>query len=352
MKKQIGLLAVLAAGAVLSGCDLVVINPSGDIATQESQLIGYSTLLMLLVIVPVMLLTVFFAWHYRASNKKATYEPEWNHSISLEIVIWTLPLAIIITLAGLTWVATHRLNPYDPVTRIARDTPVPEGVEPLVVKVVAMDWKWLFIYPEEGVASINEMAAPVNRPIELQLTSTTVMNSFYIPALAGQIYAMPGMQTELNAVINEAGDYEGFSANYSGAGFSHMRFVFHGLDDAGFENWIDTVRQSKLELDRDTFVTLEQPSEKVPVTHYSNIDPELWDLAVNLCFEPSTLCHDDMMMVDALGGGGLEGLFMREQFADICTADDPVAFLSRIAEERKPQALAAHSNSQTSPSGL
>ena len=323
--------AVLGASLAMAGCDLVVMRPSGDVASQQSQLIVYSTVLMLIIVLPVMVAIAFFAWYYRESNDKARYEPDWDHSISLEIVVWTLPLAIIICLAGLTWVATHRLSPYEPITRLSATEPLAEGVEPLVVQVVALDWKWLFIYPEQRVAAINEVAVPLDRPIEFRLTSTRVMNSFYVPALAGQIYAMPGMQTELNAVMNEPGTYHGFSANYSGSGFSFMHFDLLGLDESGFDEWVAAAEQSERSLDARTFTALEEPSEKHPVTFYRDHAEDLWERVVNLCFEEGTLCQDDMMMVDALGGGGLEGLTMREAFADICTADDPVAFLRRFA---------------------
>ncbi|MEO1705040.1 MAG: ubiquinol oxidase subunit II, partial [Pseudomonadota bacterium] len=206
-------LLLLAAFGLLSGCNLVLLNPAGDVASQQGDLIVYATIMMMLVIGPVMALTVFFAWQYRASNDRARYEPEWGHSISLEIVIWAVPLAIIVVLAGLTWVATHRLDPYADLIRIDEDTPIDESVEPMEVQVVALDWKWLFIYPEEQIATVGEMAVITDRPVEVKLTSNTVMNAFYIPDMAGMIYAMAGMQTELNAVLNAAGTYEGFAAN-------------------------------------------------------------------------------------------------------------------------------------------
>ncbi|MEM7169396.1 MAG: ubiquinol oxidase subunit II [Pseudomonadota bacterium] len=328
--KPSGILALLA----LSGCEMVVMQPSGDIADQQADLIIYSTILMLIVVVPVMALTVFFAIHFRASNKNATYEPDWHHSISLEIVIWTVPMAIIMCLAGLTWVATHRLEPYSPLSRISADVPINPSVQPLVIQVVAMDWKWLFIYPEQGVAAVNEVAAPVNRPIKFEITSATVMNSFYIPALAGQIYAMAGMQTELNAVINQPGSYKGFSANYSGAGFSQMHFQFKGVEGTEFDDWVTRVRSGSQELDRSTYLELNRPSTANPVTYYNSVDPALWGAIINLCVEEGTLCQDDMMTVDALGGGGLEGLFLREVFAGICTVQDPVAMLSQISDRK------------------
>ena len=326
MKKAFAIAFLL----LLSGCDLVVIRPSGDIASQQSDLIIYATVLMLIVILPVMALTTIFAIRYRSSNEKADYDPDWDHSTSLEIVIWSVPMAIILCLAGLTWVATHRLEPYNPLRRISADMPIDRSVQPLVVRAVAMDWKWLFIYPEQGVAAVNEVAAPVDRPVKFEISSTTVMNSFFIPALAGQIYAMPGMQTELNAVINEAGSYKGFSANYSGAGFSEMHFQFHGLEGTGFDDWVAKVRSGPEVLDRAALLELDKPSIANPVTYYNSVEPELWDAIVNMCVDENELCNDDMMMVDALGGGGLEGLYLRERFAGICSADDPATLLATL----------------------
>jgi cytochrome o ubiquinol oxidase subunit 2 len=325
--------AALSQVLILSGCNLVVMSPSGDVAEQQANLIIYSTILMLIVIVPVIALTLFFAFRYRASNKDANYDPDWHHSTSLEIIIWSVPMAIIICLAGLTWVATHRLDPYKPLTRVSADQPIDPGVAPMVIQVAAMDWKWLFIYPEHGIATVNEVAAVVDRPVEFQLTSTTVMNSFYVPALAGMIYAMSGAQTELNAVINEPGVYKGFSANYSGEGFSQMHFRFHGMEQGDFDAWVEKVRGAGQGLDRDELARLNQPSIAHPVTYYTLDDDGLWDRMVNLCIEDDTLCLNDMMMVDALGGGGLEGLFNRELFRGLCSADDPGALMALIRPE-------------------
>ena len=341
--RWIKLFTLFVTASLISGCDFVVLSPSGDVAAQQSDLILYSTVLMLIVIVPVMALTVFFAFHYRASNTDAAYEPEWSHSISLEIVVWSLPMAIIICLAGLTWVATHRLDPYQPLSRISAEMPINSEVKPMVIQAVAMDWKWLFIYPEHGIATVNEVAAIVDRPIEFQLTSATVMNSFYIPALAGQIYAMGGMQTELNAVINETGVYEGFSANYSGEGFSKMRFRFRGLDANAFEEWLKTVRGAGAPLlDRNAYVELEQPSIGNPVSYYNGVESGLWDRVINMCVEKGKLCLNDIHMVDALGGGGIEGLFNRELFAGLCSANDPRALLTML---RPSLRTAAHDTS-------
>ncbi|WP_269619660.1 ubiquinol oxidase subunit II [Zhongshania sp. BJYM1] len=281
--------------ALLSGCDTVVMSPSGDIAAQQANLIVWATILMLIVVVPVIVLTLLFAWRYRSSNKDATYTPNWDHSTSLELVIWAAPLAIIIALGALTWVSTHQLDPYRPLDRISKNKPVPEGVEPLVVEVVAMDWKWLFFYPEQGIAVVNQLAAPVDRPIKFKITSTTMMNSFYIPALAGQIYAMGGMETQLNAVINEVGSYDGFSANYSGEGFSHMRFKFLGMTEANFDDWVANVKTNGDELSRTVYKVLEKPSEKNPVHYYSSVAPELYDAILNRCVDEGSVCMKEWM---------------------------------------------------------
>lgn len=289
------LLFAALAPVFLSGCNWVVMSPSGDIAAQQANLIVWATILMLIIVVPVIALTFWFAWRYRASNKKATYSPDWDHSTHLELVIWAAPLAIIIALGAMTWVSTHQLDPYRPLSRIDEGKPVPADMEPLVVEVVAMDWKWLFFYPEYDIASVNELAAPLDRPIQFKITSTTMMNSFFIPALAGQIYAMGGMETKLHAVINEVGVYDGFSANYSGAGFNGMRFKFHGLQDEDFDEWIARVKAQGEDLTRPVYKELEKPSQNEPVRYYRSVMPGLYDKILNRCVDPGTLCMKDMM---------------------------------------------------------
>jgi cytochrome o ubiquinol oxidase subunit 2 len=276
----------------MSGCSTVVMNPSGDIAGQEANLILTALALMLLIIVPVIALTIFFAWRYRASNTNAIYTPEWDHSTKLELIIWGAPICIILALGTITWISTHELDPYKPLSRINAEQKIPSNVKPLIVEVVALDWKWLFIYPEQGIATVNELVAPVNVPIRFKISASNVMNSFYIPALAGQIYAMPGMQTTLNAVINKPGVYDGFSANYSGAGFSDMRFKFHGNSVAEFKNWVASIKAQGGTLDREAYLRLEKPSEKNPVEHYSIAEPGLFDAVVNRCVEKGSHCMD------------------------------------------------------------
>jgi cytochrome o ubiquinol oxidase subunit 2 len=320
--------------ALLAGCDMVVLRPSGDIAHQQGRLVVLSTLLMLLIIVPVIALTLWFAWHYRASNREARYEPEWDHSVQLELVIWAAPLLIIIALGALTWISTHTLDPYRALRRIDAGRPVPRDVEPLVVQAVALDWKWLFIYPEQGVAVVNELAAPVDRPIRFLITAQSVMNSLFIPALAGQIYAMPGMQTSLHAVINQAGVYEGFSANYSGEGFSDMKFRFHGLDGAGFERWIASAKAAGAELNRAAYLALSKPSHRDPVRRWSGVAPDLWGAILDRCVEPGTTCIHPQRAADARRQAIAARPDQARLLSAVCTADDPLGIGLAKARDR------------------
>lgn len=293
---------------LLAGCNAVVMTPAGDVAMQQRDLILISTFLMLLIIVPVLTLVVVFARKYRAGNKDARYEPDWDHSTHLELVIWAAPLAIIICLGAVTWVGTHLLDPYRELGRIGPGKLVDANVEPLEVEVTALDWKWMFIYPQYNIATVNELVAPVDRPISFKLTSSSVMNSFYIPALAGQIYAMPGMQTRLHAVINQPGEYKGFSSQYSGHGFSGMHFAFRGVDNAEFDQWVSQVRQAPEVLDRNRYLQLEKPSERVPPMHFASVENGLYTAIVNMCVERDKMCMSEMMSIDARGGLGLAGI--------------------------------------------
>jgi cytochrome o ubiquinol oxidase subunit II len=347
LKTSLARLGLLSLALPLTACDLVVMKPSGDIANQQSQLIVASTLLMLLIIVPVIILTLLFAWRYRASNSAATYSPDWDHSTRLELVIWGAPLLIIIALGSLTWISTHKLDPYRPLERLDAQRAIPAGVQPMVVEVVALDWKWLFIYPEQGIATVNELAAPVDRPIHFKITSSTVMNAFYVPAMAGMIYAMPGMQSQLNAVINKPGVYDGFSANFSGDGFSHMRFKFHGLSNDEFAAWVDRNKADGVALTKDMYLQLEKPSEKQPVRRFASFTPGLFDAVVNRCVDGSKMCMGQMMAIDAAGGGGkgaIDGLASKPWSNDqkrifvaaLCTPDNAGQYAAQWSSTRSP----------------
>jgi cytochrome o ubiquinol oxidase subunit II len=317
--KRIRSLALLPLFALLGGCNLVVLDPSGAVAARQSALLIESTGLMLLIIVPVIALTLFFAWRYRESNTAATYEPDWDHSTQLELVIWGAPLLIIICLGAMTWMGTHLLDPFRPIgNTAAQQTNIepnahaavaqPEAHAHLEVDVVALDWKWLFIYPQYGIATVNQLAAPVDRTIDFHITSSSVMNSFSIPALAGQIYAMPGMETALYAVMNKTGTYDGFSANYSGAGFSGMHFPFVSLASDDFDKWVANAKANGGSLNRSDYLKLEQPSENEPARSYASVESDLFNAIVNECVEPGKMCLSQMAAIDDKGGLGLAGI--------------------------------------------
>ena len=340
-KSLLSRVLVLSASAALSGCDWVVMKPHGDIAQQQAQLIVTSTLLMLLIIVPVIALTLFFAYRYRQSNTEATYAPDWDHSTRLELVIWGAPLLIIIALGAITWISTHKLDPFRPLDRISESKPLAGDVKPLEVYAVSMDWKWLFIYPEQGIATVNEMAAPVDRPIHFRFTSTSVMNTFYVPALAGMIYTMPGMETQLHAVINKAGVYDGLSANYSGAGFSDMRFKFHGLSEEEFAKWVETSKAGANALTRADYLKLEQPSTKEPIRRFASIEPGLWSAIVDRCVDGKKMCASQMMAIDAAGGAGKGGVAstMRSAWRDIDGAKRERTVVAALCTPTNPLGL-------------
>lgn len=298
------ILTLLPLMAMLAACDRSVLDPAGDIALQQRDIIYISTALMLLIIVPVIALIVVFAWRYRASNKDATYDPDFDHSTSLELVIWSAPLLIIICLGALTWWSTHLLDPFRPLNRVSAEKAIDPRVAPMVVQVVSLDWKWLFIYPEQGVASVNELVMPVDRPVRFELTSTNMMNTFYAPTLAGMIYVMPGMKSQIHAVINRTGTFKGMSANYSGEGFSHMRFKLYGVDDAGFDAWVGRVKGSGEALDTTRYLALEKPSERVPALYFASVDATLFDRIYNRCVRPGAPCMSEVMRHDMKAGGG------------------------------------------------
>ncbi len=318
---------LLTLAGFLAGCSkLVVLNPAGDVAAQQGNLVVVATVLMLLIIVPVIGVTLLFAWRYRQGSPHAEtdYAPDWHHSTKLELVIWAAPLMIVIALGAITWISTHKLDPYRSLDRISAGKALPADVKPLVVEVVSLDWKWLFVMPELGIATVNELAAPVDRPIHFKLSSSATMNAFYVPDLAGMIYTMPGMQTELNAVINKPGVYRGMSSHYSGSGFSGMTFKFHGLSEQDFAQWVAKAKAEGPALNRASYLALAKPSERHPVERFSSVEDGLFDRVVNLCVEEGKACMHEVMARDAarqrahISGRALE-LAARQ---DICTVAD------------------------------
>jgi cytochrome o ubiquinol oxidase subunit 2 len=260
----------LCVALLLTGCSAIVLNPKGVIGQKENQLIIDAVLLMLIVVVPVIFMTFVFAWKFRASNKKAEYAPKWHHSNAIEAFVWGIPIMIILVLATITWRTTHELDPYKPLN-------VP-GVEPINIQVIALDWKWLFIYPQQNIASVNLVEFPVNVPVHFVLTSgDTPMNAFHIPQLGTQIYAMAGMTTHLHLIADEAGDYFGRAVNINGQGFSGMQFVARALSMSEFNAWVEKVKKDSTNLDVNTFKQLSKPSEDNPVTTYSSVADHLFD---------------------------------------------------------------------------
>ena len=262
-----------AIGAALfaAACDLrhsAVLDPKGPIALAERDLLRDAFYVMMLVIVPVIVLTVFFAWRYRASNTRAVYTPKWAESAKLDAVFWLIPALIVIAVGVLLWRSTHKLDPY---REIASSTP------PLDVQVVAQDWKWLFIYPEQGIATVNQLAIPNGRPVSLRITSDTVMNSFYVPQLAGQIYAMAGMQTRLQLLADQPGKFVGRNSMYSGGGFSDQHFEVVSLAPADFDAWVAKAKQAPGKLDAAAYTALAAKSRSNSIAYYSAVEPKLFD---------------------------------------------------------------------------
>ncbi|MFC6839816.1 ubiquinol oxidase subunit II [Xanthomonas theicola] len=263
-----GLLLLTALS--LAGCNAAILNPKGQIGHDEKTLLITSVVLMLLVVIPVIVMTLAFAWRYRASNTKARYEPNWSHSTAIEVVVWSIPCMIILVLAVLTWRSSHALDPYKPLD---------SKVKPITIEAVALDWKWMFIYPEQGIATVNEIAFPVDTPLNFKITSDTVMNSFFIPHLGTQIYAMAGMETKLHLIANEPGELFGLSANYSGHGFSKMGFAAHATDRAGFDAWVAKVKAAPKALDQAEFQILaanRNDKAQYPVTYYASVQDGLF----------------------------------------------------------------------------
>lgn len=249
-----------------------MLDPAGPISAVTRDLFFDAVGLMLIVIVPVFILTGLIIWRYRAGNSAAKYTPNWAGSRVIEVGIWFMPVVIVIMLWFVVWGRTHELDPYKP---IAGNAP------PLVVQAVALDWQWLFIYPEDNVASVNRLVFPVGRPLTLEITSDTVMNSLSIPALGGQIYAMAGMETKLNLRADRAGTYDGRNTMFSGDGFSAQSFSAEAVDATGYDTFLAEARASATALDEPGFETLSAPTIAGPVKLYSSVTPNLFQTIIS-----------------------------------------------------------------------
>lgn len=245
-----------------------VLDPHGPSAAGNAQILINSIVIMLIIVVPTILATLVFGWWFRASNKRATYLPDWAHSGHIELIVWGIPLLVVLFLSGVIWIGSYELDPARPIASRGK---------PIEIQVVSLDWKWLFIYPEQGVASVNTLALPVNSTAHFSLTSGSVMNMFFVPQLGSMIATMNGMVTQLHLRADKIGDYYGQSAQFSGGGFSDMHFTLKALSPENFNNWIVQTRQSPLKLDDATYLSLAHKREASAPILYGSIDAELFE---------------------------------------------------------------------------
>ncbi len=248
--------------------EIAILFPKGLIALEERNLLFIIQALMLLVILPVYVLTFIFSWKYRANNPKAIYEPDLIDNRLAEYIWWGIPIIMTLIVGILTWVKTYQLDPYKPIE---------SDKKPITIQAVALQWKWLFIYPEEKIAALNFLQLPQDVPIHFEITADAPMNSFWIPHLGGQIYAMPGMKTELNLIANESGDFRGSSANLSGEGFAGMSFIARAGSTEEYHKWLDAAKQSSNALNLAEYALLASPSESPPVKVYQLKEEDLFD---------------------------------------------------------------------------
>ena len=303
------LLPLLAIACLAAGCNLLAPDASGHVAQPGRDLFLLVAGLMLLVIVPVIGLVLFFAWRYRAGNVSATGAPDARRAPWPQIALWAVPLMIVVALALITFRSTPTPGPVRPLAKTHAHHAAHVGVEPLDVQVVALDWKWLFIYPGEGIATVNEMAVPVGRPIHFRLTASSVMDSFHVPALGSAVRVLPGTESQLDAVISQPGTYVGRSGLYSGAGFAGMQFRLLGLDDKEYDAWVEKARRSgNGPLTRANYLKLAQPSVHENVREYASVDPGLYQRIRLRCVEEDRMCSDMILAIDAQGGLGRLGV--------------------------------------------
>jgi cytochrome o ubiquinol oxidase subunit 2 len=261
------LLGVLIGAATLGGCTEGVLDPKGPIAAAERQILFNSLGIMLAIVIPTMLATLGAAYWFRASNTRARYRPDFEYSGRLELLVWSIPIMTVLLVGGVAWVGSHDLDP---------PKPIASAVKPVRVQVVSLDWKWLFIYPEQGIATANQLTIPVGTPVSFELTSSSVMNSFWVPQLGGQIYTMAGMTTRLHLQADHPGTYRGASANYSGEGFADMRFNVDAVPPEKFAQWVDAARNAGPVLDAQAYVDLAKPSKAVAPFTYRSVAPDLF----------------------------------------------------------------------------
>lgn len=267
----------LAVPLLLSACGPGVLDPAGPVAANERTILLNSLGIMLGIVVPVIVLTIVFAWWFRAGNNRATYRPDWSYSGQLELLIWSVPLLVVIFVAGIGWVGSHTLDP---------PRPLASKVRTMEVDVVSLDWKWLFVYPEQRVASVNRLVIPVGTPVRFRVTSGTVMNSFFVPQLGSQIYAMAGMETQVNLLADKPGIYRGMSAHYSGEGFANMSFAVHAVPAPQFARWAARTGSAGPVLDGRSYLQLARVEGNVPPFTFRSVPPRFFEAAVRQAGAP------------------------------------------------------------------
>jgi cytochrome o ubiquinol oxidase subunit 2 len=265
-------IAIAAAVSLLTAaCNRGILDPVGPVAAAEKQILINSTAIMLAIIIPTMIATVAFAWWFRRGNAKATYRPDWEYSGAIEMVVWAIPALTIMLLGGIAWIGSHDLEP---------SKPLPSKVAPLKVDVVSLDWKWLFIYPDQGVATVNQLVVPAGTPVSFRLTSATVWNVFWVPQMGTMIYTMPRMTTRLNLQADRQGSFNGLSGHFSGDGFPGMQFQVQSLPADQFAMWAQAARGSGPKLDGASYADLSKPSSYVKPMTYGAVAPGLFDAIV------------------------------------------------------------------------
>jgi cytochrome o ubiquinol oxidase subunit 2 len=266
------IVGVLFACAMLASCGEGVLDPHGPVGDAERVILYDATAIMLVVVIPVIILTVVFAWWFRAGNRRATYRPDWEYSGTIELIVWAIPALVILFLGGVAWIGSHELDP---------PKPLASATSPLEVEVVSLDWRWLFIYPHERIATVNHLVVPTGVPVHFRLTSTSVMNSFFIPQLGSQIYTMTGMTTQLNLQADQAGTYQGISAQFSGPGFSDMRFTLVAGSSEKFASWVAEVRARGGVLDGATLAQLARPTRGGPDLTYGAVADDPFEMVAH-----------------------------------------------------------------------
>jgi len=260
------LTAVLSAISLVA-CRPAVLDPAGPVGLAEKTILIDSLAIMLAIVAPTIVAVLGFAWWFRASNTKAVHLPEWNYSGRIELMVWSVPLLVITLLGGVAWIGAHDLDP---------EKPLPSDAPPLEIQVVSLDWKWLFIYPNHGIATVNQLVIPAGVPIHFSLTSASVMNAFFIPRLGSMIYVMNHMTTRLNLSADEPGTFRGQSSHYSGDGFSDMHFDVRAVPREQFASWIEASRGTGPLLDAAAYAALARQSEKDPPSTFRSVDPDLF----------------------------------------------------------------------------